>query len=648
MKVKLAAILLVILAIVWPLPSRSQLPQQHILYYGYFGALSDTDLSRVRSYTNFTYIDGEYGVSIAPSLTRIRNNGMRAIIDLGKVLWCPTQVFPGTCPGYSGWHLCGNQGGTEASYITRWNQWVAANSSVLNSTYVVAFSVITESVLLGIPNADVERAVALVKQTFPAIPTLVAEASISITDSYVVPANADWVGIAAYYIHPNLDDPFKQAVARLRTKKQSWQKTAYTLDAFHGPSHVSVAPTPADMDTIAQEWFTIVSNDPDALVLAAFIWSDLTCEGAIGSVSFPQNVLDKHAAIGAAIFSGKIPGYAGNFQSLNCNTAVGWAWDSSQPNTPISVDVYDGSTKLGTVRANEFRQDLLNAGIGNGQHGFTFNLPPSVRNGVGHLITVKYGGLLQQLSNGSRSITCNNYEGYVDVADCNSIIGWAADRYRLNTSITVRIYDGSTFVASVPANGFRGDVASYLGDNGYHGFGIATPAQFIDGAAHTLRVRFEAGPIELGFSPRTIQCAAPYYEIVARHSGKCVDIDGGSTASGAMAIQFSCGGWPNQQFQIIPVGGGYYKIVARHSGKVLDVQWGATTNGTPVWQWDENGTTAQQWSIIDVGGGYVKIIARHSGRALDVAGGSTADLTQIHQWDYVGIANQQWLLRQVP
>ena len=67
MKVKLTAILLVILAILWPLPSRSQQPAQHILYYGYFGATTDTDLSRVRSYTNFTYIDGEYGVSIAPT-----------------------------------------------------------------------------------------------------------------------------------------------------------------------------------------------------------------------------------------------------------------------------------------------------------------------------------------------------------------------------------------------------------------------------------------------------------------------------------------------------------------------------------------------------------------------------------------------------
>ena len=187
----------------------------------------------------------------------------------------------------------------------------------------------------------------------------------------------------------------------------------------------------------------------------------------------------------------------------------------------------------------------------------------------------------------------------------------------------------------------------YLNDNGLHGFAIATPQQFKDGLPHTLRVRFESSTTELSGSPRTITCAT-YYEIVARHSGKCLDVEGESMAAGARVIQFVCGGWANQQWQIISVGGGYYKIVARHSGKVLDVQWGALDNGTPVWQWDENGTAAQQWEIIDVGGGYVRIMARHSGKALDVAGGSTADLTQIHQWDYVGIANQQWLLRPVP
>ncbi|MET0623248.1 MAG: RICIN domain-containing protein [Pyrinomonadaceae bacterium] len=139
--------------------------------------------------------------------------------------------------------------------------------------------------------------------------------------------------------------------------------------------------------------------------------------------------------------------------------------------------------------------------------------------------------------------------------------------------------------------------------------------------------------------------ADTYFEIVARHSGKCLDVEAESQAAGARVLQWDCGGWTNQQWRVIPVGGGYYKIVARHSGKVLDVQGGALTNGTPVWQYDENGSAAQQWQIIDVGGGYSRLIARHSGKALDVAGGSTATGAQIHQWDYVGGLNQQWLLR---
>ena len=55
-----------------------------------------------------------------------------------------------------------------------------------------------------------------------------------------------------------------------------------------------------------------------------------------------------------------------------CTSIVGWAWDPSQPDTAINVDIYDGSTKLATVTANTFRADLLAAGIGNGYHGYTY------------------------------------------------------------------------------------------------------------------------------------------------------------------------------------------------------------------------------------------------------------------------------------
>jgi Ricin-type beta-trefoil lectin domain-like len=645
MKTKLATIFAISITILllWPPPQSSSQTQQPLKHFGYIGAVTDSDLDTVRSYTDFTYVDGEYGQSIVTLATRIKSRGMRAVIDLGRVLWCPQDPSN----PFGAWHLCNS---SETDYVTRWNQWVSMNSSVLNGNYVLAFSVITEPSLRSISTADVETAVALVKQTHPQIATLVAEAYISVNQTtFQVPRNADWIGIAGYQIHSNLDAAFKESVRVLKLKKQSWQRLAYTMDAYYGPSHTTIAPNIADMDTIAQEWYTIASRDPEAILLAPFLWANLPGENALGSVSFPQNVLAKHAAIGAAIFAGRAPTYQGTFERIDCQSIGGWAWDASQPNTPVSVDVYDGTQKIATVRANQFRQDLLNAGIGNGQHAFVLPLPASLRNGQTHSITIKHSGLDQPLSLSPRSISCAtpvSYDGWVDVADCNSIIGWAADRNRPSTSIVVTIYDGSSFVTSVLASDLRSDVGAYLGDNGRHGFAIPTPTRFKDGLPHTLRVKFESSTTELYGSPKTLTCIT-YYELVARHSGKCLDVAGGSTATGAMLTQWTCVGVPNQHFRIVSVGGGYNKIVARHSGKVLDVQWGSLDNGAPVWQMDENGTPAQQWQLVNVGGGYYKILARHSGKALDVAGGFTTNGTQVHQWDYVAIANQQWQLRPV-
>src|SRR2546430_11764790 len=83
------------------------------------------------------------------------------------------------------------------------------------------------------------------------------------------------------------------------------------------------------------------------------------------------------------------------------------------------------------------------------------------------------------------------YAGLVDGANCTSISGWAADRNRLNTSINVSLYDGATLITTVLANGSRPDVGSYLGDNGLHGFSIATPASLKNGMSHYLSLKYE-------------------------------------------------------------------------------------------------------------------------------------------------------------
>ncbi|MBA3440306.1 MAG: RICIN domain-containing protein, partial [Pyrinomonadaceae bacterium] len=139
-----------------------------------------------------------------------------------------------------------------------------------------------------------------------------------------------------------------------------------------------------------------------------------------------------------------------------------------------------------------------------------------------------------------------------------------------------------------------------------------------------------------------------YFEIVARHSNKCLDVSGGSTANGSVIIQWDCHGGANQQWQRVAVGGGYERLVAPHSGKVLDVSASSTANGARVHQQEFVGGANQQWLLESLGGGYYKILARHSGKALDVSGVSQANGAIVHQWDYVGGANQQWLLRAIP
>ena len=241
------------------------------------------------------------------------------------------------------------------------------------------------------------------------------------------------------------------------------------------------------------------------------------------------------------------------------------------------------------------------------------------------------------------------YEGFVDFASCDSIVGWAADRSQLNSPIFVSIYDGSTFVTSVTANTLRSDVGSYLGDNGLHGFAIPTPARFKDGQTHTLRVRFEDSAVNLTNSPQTLTCGTQttYYEVVARHSGQCLDVFDASISNGVKFIQWPCVGEANQEFQIIPLGDNYYKFIARHSNKVMAVQSGSLANGALVVQTTDSGSAPQQWRIIDTDSGYVRIMARHSGKALEVDGGFTFQGAQTQQWDYFGLTHQQWLLRPV-
>jgi len=397
MKRRLFAAMILIAGTLFPTTVLTQQSQQPIKYFGYLGPDNDEALNQVSSYTNFSYITGEYGVPITAQVTAIKNHGMRAIIDLGKVLWCQDD----STNGFGTWHLCSALRGDQ-SYIARWNEWTSMNGSVLNSSNILAFSIITEQTLRGIPVADIQVATSLVKQRYPDIATMAFDDSQSIYSAYLrgqpfsFPSNLDWVGIFEYYIHPNLDVSFKNSMSALKLRKQISQRIAYVMDGFYSDPHTSIAPTIYDMDKIAQEWYLFASQDPEAIFLGVFVWPDIPGENITGSVNFD---LRKQKDIGRAILAGKVPNYQSALD-INCEmTQVsGWALDASVPNTPVSIDLLIDNHVVFSGRADRYWWDA-------GWHGFVLDYSYYTQNRTGelHQIAVRYTGTTTLLPGSPKS-----------------------------------------------------------------------------------------------------------------------------------------------------------------------------------------------------------------------------------------------------
>jgi endoglucanase len=143
-----------------------------------------------------------------------------------------------------------------------------------------------------------------------------------------------------------------------------------------------------------------------------------------------------------------------------------------------------------------------------------------------------------------------------------------------------------------------------------------------------------------------------YYEVVALHSGKCVDVANASVAHAASVVQGTCWRGGNQKWRLQDAGNGYYDIIVQHSGKCLDVANASLAHAAPVVQGNCWGGANQRWRLNEVGtsGGYpfYEVLAQHSGKCLDVENASLSHAAPIVQADCWGGANQRFIFRPVP
>lgn len=145
------------------------------------------------------------------------------------------------------------------------------------------------------------------------------------------------------------------------------------------------------------------------------------------------------------------------------------------------------------------------------------------------------------------------------------------------------------------------------------------------------------------------------YQLVARHSGKCLDVSGMSTVNGQSIQQYDCldpNVYQNQVFSLVPQSTGGVQLVARHSGRCVDVVNGSQSAGTGLQQWACLGASQanQIWvrDPIAPGSAYSTLRATHSGQCMDVKEAGTAAGVPVTQWPCTsGYLNQQWDLRPV-
>ncbi|WP_328323587.1 RICIN domain-containing protein [Kribbella sp. NBC_00382] len=150
------------------------------------------------------------------------------------------------------------------------------------------------------------------------------------------------------------------------------------------------------------------------------------------------------------------------------------------------------------------------------------------------------------------------------------------------------------------------------------------------------------------------------YELVAKHSNKCMDVSGQSAEDLAPLQNWDCYGPLSQRFRLVPVAGtDQYEVQVGHANgqpsdkaRCLDMYWGSTADNTQVVQHECHGGANQQVLLEYVEGSSYDTVLQlrfaHSGKCAGIAGSSTANgakLVQMPCSTAASAANQKWVLR---
>ncbi len=160
-----------------------------------------------------------------------------------------------------------------------------------------------------------------------------------------------------------------------------------------------------------------------------------------------------------------------------------------------------------------------------------------------------------------------------------------------------------------------------------------------DGATEVcIRVNGEAHGDACGFEiGETV--AEGVYRLVARHSGRVMEVTEAAVRSEASVRQASDTGGDHQHWRVEDAGGNRFRLQNVESGQWLTVD---TERGLHLAE--EDGNRHQNFTFIRTMGGEYRIVPSNTGGTVEVTEGSTDEGAPVRSGIYQGASHQQWRL----
>jgi len=206
-----------------------------------------------------------------------------------------------------------------------------------------------------------------------------------------------------------------------------------------------------------------------------------------------------------------------------------------------------------------------------------------------------------------------------------------------NTEVFAKpLSDGSVAVALFNRGGGTTTVTTTAAQLGLSGASFTLTDQWT-GAASSTGGQITASVPAHGVVAYRVVGGTPMASTTSRlrgvGSGRCLDVDNGSTASGATTLIWDCHTAANQSWTTWANG-----EIRVFGDKCLDAFNQGTTNGTRVVTWPCNGQNNQRWTVNSDG----SIRNVGSGLCLDVNQAGTANGSTVILWTCNNQSNQRW------